>query len=101
MNQYDVFDVSKRKDRSELFIVLQAIALNDLSSVIVAPLAKLGRHKPIAIINPQINIFEETYFIRTDRLASVRVTLLKAKVAAVEDAHYDVSKALDRLFSGI
>jgi hypothetical protein len=102
MAQYDVYFL-ERVSGSEVFVVqLQHDGTSDLTTVITAPLKLRSRFKhDFGIVNPAVEIGDETYLIQMEQMGAIQRRQLRHKVGNVEVFDYEITKAIDRLFSGI
>jgi len=77
-------------------------AIAERNKTFVAPLVPSNYFKhPFPVINPVVTIDEKDYIIRMEQMAAIAAKRLKEPVANISDKSYDITKALDRLFSGI
>lgn len=100
MRQYSVHKISRRR-YSPYALILQSPSLYDLETVIVAPVRPSPGIKPITVIQIRLEIDGEYYIAELDKLSAIIKSDIGDERAYLPDIHYDVSKALDRLFSGI
>jgi len=102
MPQYDVYELGRRASGKSFIVVLQHDGMYDLGTTFVAPLVPSNYFKhPFPVINPVVTIDEKDYIIRMEQMAAIAAKRLKEPVANISDKSYDITKALDRLFSGI
>lgn len=81
---------------------VQANLLSHLSTRAVVPLLpQVGAPTPIRDLNPLFDIGGEPHIMLTQAIASVPVKELRHSVAALDDRHDEVTRALDVLFAGL
>lgn len=86
--------------RRRLVVVLQHEVLSDLESVVVAPLYLAKDLSEIRQLRPKVRIGRSDYVLAVDRLASFPKHQLGDPTANLASSSYEITKALDLLFSG-
>ena len=86
--------------RGRLVVVLQHEYLNELGTLVVAPLFDGSMLERIERLRPLVQVAGRSYVVAVDRLASLPARQLAAPVANLEASHYELTKALDFLFAG-
>jgi hypothetical protein len=98
--QFDVF-LNPLKDRSvyPLVVVLQSPFAELANTRIVAPAVRPQIGVGIGgILTPRFVVDGQEYILQTFQLTSMKVTDLKTRVANIEAAREDITRALDHLF---
>ncbi len=101
MKQYNIYKSKNRRSPVKLLCVIQSDYMNDLSTIIAAPVYLVKGSNPISVLHPLISINEESYFVEVESLSALDRRYFGDHVADVSEDYYEFSKALDRLFSGI
>jgi toxin CcdB len=98
--RFDVYRISGR-GKAEFVIDVQADILAGLASRIVIPLvAAEDAQPPFRELYPVFEILESNYVLVTHELAGVPKWLLQRPVANLADRRDEITRALDRLFTG-
>lgn len=101
------FDVLRNPDpQTSLWapyvLVLQADLLDELQTVIVAPLVLAERFpRPARILNPVFRIGEQSLVVSMSELAGVSRQMLGEHVGSLADERDAIVAAIDLLFTGI
>jgi CcdB protein len=98
MARLDVRRLAGAKSVS-LVVEMQAELLQDISTVIVAPLVPAKTLPPIAGVNPSVAVQGQEMLVRLEQLISVPRGRLGAKVDNLTRDEYQIMRALDRLLS--
>jgi toxin CcdB len=86
----------------KLVVNVQNKHLEDLGTREVIPLYPLGlADQPMLRLNPIIQIDGERYFLATQEMAAVKLNLLGAKVASLQDRRDEIVAAIDFLITGV
>lgn len=102
MAQYDVYELGRRASGKSLVVVIQHDGMFDLGTTFVSPLVPNTYFKhPFPVINPSVKIDGQDFIIRMEQMAAIEAKRLKEPIANLSDKSYDITKAIDRLFSGI
>jgi len=83
-----------------LVVVLQHHDFAELSGVIVAPMYATDELPALERLRPQTTFRRRAYVIAVDRLGSLPKRQLGAPVGNLEALRYELTKALDLIFSG-
>lgn len=83
-----------------LVVVLQHHDIDVLATIIVAPLYLPSELHAVERLRPKTTIGSRTYVVAVDRLGSIPKRQLGAPRDNLEPLRYDLTKALDLLFSG-
>ncbi len=96
------FDVFRAADDSEYVVNCQSDLLRHLNTRFVVPLMPLARApRPAAPLNPLFEIDGEVHAMVTQFAASIPATDLKERICSLADRHFDVTRAIDTLMSGV
>ena len=97
MAKYDVF-----LDSSNVMLLeVQADLLSTLNTRVVVPLLEVGSApKPADRLNPVFTIQAEKRVMATQFLAAVPLHELREKIGSLKDQEFEITAALDMLFSG-
>ena len=102
-HQFDIVtnpDARTRRDFPFL-VVLQSDRAKSFSTVIAAPLAPVGAAFKPSRIHPVVNVSGNRYFIFMERLAAIPLSSLGDVVMTAGESRYEITAALDMLFTGI
>jgi toxin CcdB len=101
--QFDIVENRNPQTRQSFpyVIVLQSDRVAPVGSMIVAPLERSGGALARSRIHPAVEIDGARYVILSERLAAVRLATLGRVVASGADSRYDITRALDMLFTGV
>jgi len=69
--------------------------------MIAAPLAPAGANFERSRIHPVVDVLGRRYFIFTERLAAIPISSLGEVVTTAAERRYEITAALDMLFTGI
>lgn len=102
MKQYDVCPLKsgRAKSNPRFVVVLQHSHMDDLATVLVAPLYLTSELPAIKRLRPEVRIARRNYVVAVDRLAAVPANQIGGGVASLETRCHEFSNALDLLFSG-
>jgi mRNA-degrading endonuclease toxin of MazEF toxin-antitoxin module len=102
MKQYDVCPLKAASPKSDarLVVVLQHAHMNDLATVLVAPLYLASELPAIKRLRPEVRLGRRNYVVAVDRLAAVPTKQIGGSVASLETRCHELSNALDLLFAG-
>lgn len=91
------FDVHRLSDGG-LVLDCQADFLDEIATRFVVPLAPLGEGPPTNTrLNPRLEVNGETLVMLTQFATSIRTAELRAKVASLDHAHFQIIGAIDVL----
>ena len=82
-----------------LVVEMQAELLDDIKTVIVAPLVPVRQLPPIVEVNPVLEFDGKRMALRLEQLISIPRSRLGATVGNVLTHEYHIMRALDRLLS--
>jgi toxin CcdB len=82
-------------------VVLQSDVLRDLSTAIVAPIAKVAAKQAITRINIPVVIEGEKLHVMLQEMGAVPIKQLGMHVTNISAIHADVMLAVDLMFAGI
>jgi toxin CcdB len=104
MRQFDVLQNtdSATAPWAPYLVVLQHDLLQDLATVVVAPMVReeaFGR--PVTILNPVFTVQDAPVVLSIAELAGVSRTSLGDKVGSLAEHRSDILAALDLLFTGV
>lgn len=86
--------------RKRLIVVLQHDNISDLDEVVVAPLYLTSQLSSVRHLRPKVRLDDQDYLIAVDRLGAMPRRQLGAPLANLEQLRYEITKALDLLFTG-
>jgi toxin CcdB len=101
--QFDIVENPNAGTRKSfpLLIVLQSDRAHSFSSTIAAPLAPMSAAFERSRIHPVVEVEGARYVILTELLAAVQTVTLGRLVASAKESRYEITAALDMLFTGI
>jgi toxin CcdB len=82
-------------------LVLQHDRVTSIQSVVVAPLVAIPREQASNRLHPVIELEGQHYAVLTEDLGSLPRNRLTRVVGSAEAHHYEITRALDMLFTGI
>jgi toxin CcdB len=102
MPQFDVYQ-NPRGGFFPLLLAIQADLLEQLATRVVVPMARLKKYgaKPIARLNPVVELDGTSYVLVFQDLAAIPRTALGDPVASLASRRADLVAAIDLLFTGI
>jgi hypothetical protein len=103
MRRFDVWR-THGKDRTgaeRYVLILQSEKIDHLTTIIVAPLRAKATDMFIPSLTPEINVNAMSYTALIPLMISIDRKLLDVLVCSVEERAYEITKAIDRVFSGI
>ena len=102
MKQFDVCRIasgaSKKSER--LIVILQHPHIDQLDTILAAPLYSPNDLAMITRIRVMVRINRRTYVVAVDRLAAVSTKQIGGPVANLEKHREEISRAWDLLFFG-
>lgn len=100
MARFDIYDVIIASRRGYV-LDIQADAVADLQTRVVAPLARIGT-VPAVIrdLNPIFEIDDQRFMMLTQELVTVQKKHLRTVYMSVADCHAEIMRALDILLTG-
>lgn len=104
MRQFDVLTNTDARSAhwAPYLVALQHDLLNDLETVVVAPLVREGEGpRPLRDLNPTVELSGERLVVSTQELAGVSRRNLGAVVGTLEAEREALIHALDLLFTGV
>lgn len=96
MARYDVF----ADESGQLLLDVQADLLRALSSRVVVPLLSAEAFKPALRLNPIFEIDGRELVMATQYIAAIPEKELAQKITTLEGSRFEITQALDMLFSG-
>ena len=102
MRQFDVFaNPSERSRRiAPLVVVLQSHLLDDIATVVVAPLLRAAERPAFTQVGMAVAFNGEDYTLSLAELSAVDARRLSRSLGSLQEIEYDIRRALDRLFTG-
>jgi hypothetical protein len=102
-SQYDIVENPAARSRRSFpfLIVLQSAQAAVFSTTIVAPLVPEGAGFERSRIHPVIEVEDTRYVVLCERLAAVEKRDLGRVVTSARAYRYEVTAALDMLFTGV
>ena len=105
MRRFDVYrnEIAQTSRRFPFFLVLQSDLLQQLTTVVVAPLgrASVVGGKLVETLAPTLDVDDESFVLYTPELAAIPVSILRKRVGNLDDQRECIIRAIDFLFSGI
>ena len=105
MRRFDIYrnESSQTARRFPLLLVLQSDLLQQLTTVVVAPLgrASMVGGKVVETLAPTLNVDGNSWVLYTPELAAIPTSRLRKRVGNLEDQREHIVRAIDFLFSGI
>lgn len=105
MKRFDVYrnETSQTSRKFPFFLVLQSDLLEQLTTLVVAPLgrASIVGGKLVDTLAPTLNVEGDSLVLYTSELAAIPRSILRKRVANLEDQRESIVRAIDFLFSGI
>jgi toxin CcdB len=101
--QFDIVENRNPQTRKSFpyVIVLQSDRVASVGSMIVAPLERSAGAFARSRIHPAVEIDGTGYVILSERLAAVRSATLGRVIGNGAESRYEITAALDMLFTGI
>ena len=101
--QYDIVDNVNAVSRKAypFLIVLQHNRAETVSTLVTAPVAPWTALLATSRMHPEISINGERYVVLVEQLAAVPRRALGPAISTVKDNDYEITAALDMLFTGI
>ena len=102
MTQYNVCMASGANiaGKRRLVVVLQHRVLDDLVTVVTAPLYSVNELERVRQLRPVVEIAGTEFLVAIDRLAFLPRRQLGAPIANLQEHEYQLRKALDLGYSG-
>jgi toxin CcdB len=99
--RYDVFPT--RRSRDTLYLLdVQSDAFYTINTRVVVPLMRKDAfartHKRL---HPEFFVRDQRVIMATHLLAAVPLSQLRQAIGSLEDAHFEITSALDMLFQGV
>jgi len=105
MKRFDVFrnENAHSSRKFPFFLVLQSDLLQQLTTTVVAPLgrASIVGGKLVDTLAPILDVDGESFVLYTPELAAISSSVLRKRVANLDDQREKIERAVDFLFSGI
>lgn len=101
--RFDIVENPNRNSRAlyPFLLVLQHDRVTSIQSVVVAPLIAIPREQTFNRLHPIIELEGQRYAVLTEDLGSLPRNRLTRVVGSAETYHYEITAALDMLFTGI
>jgi toxin CcdB len=101
--RFDIVENPNRSGRAlyPFLLVLQHDRVTSIQSVVVAPLVVAPREQASNRLHPIIELEGKRYAVLTEDLGSLPRNRLTRIVGSAEANHYQITAALDMLFTGI
>ena len=100
MALYDVHQISKMEGFSHV-IVLQSDFYDFLEGRLALPLFDDEAFQIDPVVNPLIEFDGQTFVLKAEFLGPFSKHRIGRKLGTVEDRHYEITRAIDRLMSGV
>ena len=101
MKRFEVWKLASVGQAEQLVIVLQSERVDQIRSIIVAPLEPFRTNLVIERLTPHIAVLGNPYVVLTTLLSAVDRRELVEKVDHAGQFDYEIMAALNRLFTGI
>ena len=105
MKRFDVFknESAQTSRKFPFFLLLQSDLLQQLTTAVVAPLgrASIVGGKLVGTLAPVLEIDGESFVMYTPELAAIPASVLRKRVANLDDQREAIVRAVDFLFCGI
>jgi toxin CcdB len=103
MRQYDVCRNLNSASRKEapFLLILQADLLQDLRTVVIAPIRTERLATKMSRLNPAVNISGKTYRVSVSELTSVLRNQLGEVILNTSEQHSEFVDAIDLIFTGV
>ena len=101
MKRFEVWKLASADQEEQLVIVLQSERIDQIRSIIVAPLEPTTANLMIEKLTPQITVWGNPYVALITLLGAVDRRELVEKVDHAGEFDYEIMAALDRLFTGL
>ncbi|TMJ03530.1 MAG: plasmid maintenance protein CcdB [Alphaproteobacteria bacterium] len=101
--QFDITANPNARTRRDFpfLIILQSDRAASFSTVIAAPLVPVGATFERSRLQPVVDVAGSRYFIFIERLAAIPISSLGEVVTTAAESRYEITAALDMLFTGI
>ena len=101
--RFDIVENPNRANRGlyPFLLVLQHDRVTSIQSVVVAPLVSVPQGHESSRLHPIIELEGQHYSVLTEDLGSLPRGRLTRVVGSAEAKHYEITAALDMLFTGI
>jgi len=99
--RFDIVENTRRRGLYPLLIVLQHDHVTSIDSVVVAPLVHIKKGPKGGRLHPIVEVDGEQYVILTEDLASTPRNQLGPVRSSAKSKGYEITAALDMLFTGI
>ena len=102
VRQFDVFPNPSEGSRriAPFVVVLQSHLLDDLPTVIVAPLLRPAERPAFTDVGMHVSFSGEGYTLSVAELSATDARRLSRPVGSLRDYDYEIRRALDRVFTG-
>jgi toxin CcdB len=102
-HQFDIVENPNVRARKEypFLIILQSDRAGLLNTIVAAPLAPAAPAFERSRIHPIVAIDGTRYVVFTEYLAAISSRDLGRIVGSASDSRYDITRALDMLFTGV
>jgi hypothetical protein len=103
MRRFEVWELSSKDSlgNKRLVLILQSEKIDHLSTIVVAPLQALRPDMVVPNLTPSLDIAGTAYTILVPLLSAIERKQLTARVADGRIIEYEITRAFDRVFSGI
>jgi hypothetical protein len=101
MKRFEIWTLAAADSVEQLVIVLQSERIDQIRSIIVAPLRPAQTNLEIEKLMPRIAVSGKPYIVLMPLLGAVDRRELVEKVDHAGQFDYEIMAALDRLFTGL
>ncbi|GIU67457.1 CcdB family protein [Candidatus Phycosocius spiralis] len=101
MKRFEIWKLAAVDQIEQLVVVLQSERVDQIRSIIVAPLRPAQANLEIEKLMPQIAVLGKPYVVLTPLLSAVDRRELVEKIDHAGAFDYEIMAALDRLFTGL
>lgn len=103
VEQYDIVENRDRESRGAYpyLIILQHNRAETVRTIVAAPLAPFSSALSASRMHPSINVRGERYLALVEQLAAVQRRTLGHAIGSAKAHQYEITAALDMLFTGI
>jgi toxin CcdB len=103
MAQFDIVANPNTRERQTrpFLAILQDDRFAPMTTVVVAPFAKISPRQSAGDLTPSIDIGGESFALIVPELGAVRARLLGPAIGRCVESRYAILRALDLLFTGV
>lgn len=82
-------------------LILQVNVLSELPTVVAAPLVAEGPPAALDVVTPNLSVNGKDHMLLTYMIGAIGRDRIIETVANMADHSYEITRAMDRLFSGV